>query len=303
MVVPDWLMSGAWPTTPRARATRQPDRAAEPQRAQTTAWPFRCQRQASSPDIELGPDRSDDWALTLDARLLHLPLGECFGLGCPLGNQLGADLALVARELHGRCGATLGGGLLDGRVNLHDSPIDVRNDSGRASMSGTRPATAAPPSTSKGSASGSRARNQEQPTRYDASDIVVEMLRDPGKAELELRFALGLGKPDADAPMFPETPDGGPISPGSFSAEWCDVADAIGLVGVPLQSLRHTHASQLSHEGVDVVTISKRLGSPASTLTYSARMTARPPRRSVRRWRTRRKPDMGPVATQLAPIR
>jgi hypothetical protein len=72
----------------------------------------------------------DDSALTRDARLPHLQLGECLGLGCPLGNQLGADVALVARELHGRCGATLGGGVLDGRVNLHDSPIDVRNDSG-----------------------------------------------------------------------------------------------------------------------------------------------------------------------------
>jgi integrase len=50
------------------------------------------------------------------------------------------------------------------------------------------------------------------------------------------------------------------------------VADAIGLVGVPLHSLRHTHASQLSDEGVDVVTISKRLGSPAITLKIYAHL-------------------------------
>jgi hypothetical protein len=64
-------------------------------------------------------------------------------------------------------------------------------------------------------------------------DIVVETLRDHRKAELELRFALGLGKLDPDALVFPETPDGGgPISPGAFSAEWRDVADAIGLTGI-----------------------------------------------------------------------
>jgi integrase len=106
-------------------------------------------------------------------------------------------------------------------------------------------------------------------------DIVVETLREHRKAELELRFALGLGKLEPDALVFPETPDGGrPISPGSFSAEWRDVADAIGLAGVPLHSLRHTHASQLIDEGVDVVTISKRLGhaSPAITLKIYAHL-------------------------------
>jgi integrase len=106
-------------------------------------------------------------------------------------------------------------------------------------------------------------------------DIVVETLREHRKAELELRFALGLGKLDPDALVFPETPDGGgPISPGAFSAEWRDVADAIGLAGVPLHSLRHTHASHAIDAGVDVVTISKRLGhaSPAITLKIYAHL-------------------------------
>jgi integrase len=106
-------------------------------------------------------------------------------------------------------------------------------------------------------------------------DIVIDTLREHRKAELELRFALGLGKLDPDALVFPETPDGGgPISPGGFSAEWRDVADAIGLAGVPLHSLRHTHASQLIDAGVDVVTISKRLGhaSPAITLRVYAHL-------------------------------
>src|SRR5260370_27042247 len=106
-------------------------------------------------------------------------------------------------------------------------------------------------------------------------DIVVETLREHRKAELELRFALGLGKLDPDALVFPETPDGGgPISPGAFSAEWRDVADVIGLAGVPQHSLRHTRASQLIDAGGGGVTSSKRLGhaSPAITLKIYAHL-------------------------------
>ena len=58
---------------------------------------------------------------------------------------------------------------------------------------------------------------------------------------------------------------------------------------VTFHSLRHTHASQLIDAGVDIVTISKRLGHnakptsrSASTLTDSPAMTARLHRRSTR---------------------
>ena len=73
--------------------------------------------------------------------------------------------------------------------------------------------------------------------------------------------------------MFPAL-SGGPQSPDAFSAEWRDAADKIGLVGIPLYSLRHTHASLLIDKGVDVVTISKRLGhaSPAITLKVYAHL-------------------------------
>lgn len=104
-------------------------------------------------------------------------------------------------------------------------------------------------------------------------DIVVDVLREHRKAQLEQRMALGLGKLEDSALVFP-TLEGGPMSPDAFSAEWRDVADRIGLVGVPLHSLRHTHASQLIDAGVDVVTISKRLGhsSPAITLKIYAHL-------------------------------
>jgi integrase len=64
------------------------------------------------------------------------------------------------------------------------------------------------------------------------------------------------------------------VSPNAFSAEWRDVADGIGLTGIPLHSLRDTRASELIDAGIDVVTISKRLGhaSPAITLKIYAHL-------------------------------
>lgn len=114
-------------------------------------------------------------------------------------------------------------------------------------------------------------------------DIVVEVIREHRKAQLEQRVALGVGKLDPDALVFPADLDGNPISPAAFSAEWRDVADQIGLKGVPLYSLRDTHASQLIDAGVDVVTISKRLrhASPAITLKVYAHLFRKDDRKAA----------------------
>jgi integrase len=97
-------------------------------------------------------------------------------------------------------------------------------------------------------------------------EIVVETLREHRRKQLEQQLALGLGKLSDDALVFPAH-EGGPQSPDAFSAEWRDAADRIGLSRVPLHALRHTHASQLIDAGVDVVTISKRLGHASPTIT------------------------------------
>jgi integrase len=57
--------------------------------------------------------------------------------------------------------------------------------------------------------------------------------------------------------------------PDSVSSEWRRVVKALGLPKVvTLHALRHTHASQLIASGMDVLTISRRLGhgSPSITL-------------------------------------
>lgn len=106
-------------------------------------------------------------------------------------------------------------------------------------------------------------------------DIVVEVLREHRRAQLEQRMALGAGRLPEEALCFPAT-DGGPQSPRNFSGDWREVAASIGLAGVSLHALRHSHASMLIDSGIDVVTISKRLGhaSPAITLAIYAHQFA-----------------------------
>lgn len=104
-------------------------------------------------------------------------------------------------------------------------------------------------------------------------DIVIEALRNHRRQQLETRVALGMGKLPDDALVFP-TIDGGPRSPRAVSKEWARVADDLGVGDVTLHGLRHSHASQLIDAGVDIVTISKRLGhaSPAVTMTVYAHL-------------------------------
>ena len=97
--------------------------------------------------------------------------------------------------------------------------------------------------------------------------IVVDALRDHRRQQLELRLALGAGKLPDDALVFPALLKGGYQSPRAFSKEWADAAESIGMPEITYQALRHTHASQLIDAGVDIVTISKRLGHASPNIT------------------------------------
>jgi integrase len=103
-------------------------------------------------------------------------------------------------------------------------------------------------------------------------DIVVEALRAHRKRLLERRLLLGQGKLGDNDLVFPAL-DGSPQHPRVFSVAWLRLARRLGLE-VSFHELRHTHASQLIDAGVDVVTISKRLGhgSPAITLSTYAHL-------------------------------
>ena len=102
-------------------------------------------------------------------------------------------------------------------------------------------------------------------------DILVEALREHRKAQLELRMACGVGRLPDDALLF-TTIDGRPLAPIRVSDSWDEFAQSIGMPEITFHSLRHTHASQLIDAGIDIATISKRLGhaTPGITLNVYA---------------------------------
>jgi integrase len=97
-------------------------------------------------------------------------------------------------------------------------------------------------------------------------DILVNVLREHRKSQLELRLRLGIGKLPDDALVFADI-DGNPLQRNVVSNQWCRLAQRIGMPEVTFHALRHTHASQLIDAGVDIVTISKRLGHAKPDIT------------------------------------
>jgi len=99
-------------------------------------------------------------------------------------------------------------------------------------------------------------------------DSAVQVLRDHRLNQLETRMALGLGRPESDALVFSKL-DGTPMSPDNLSRDWVRICRSLKLPRVMFHALRHTHASALIAAGLDVVTISRRLGhaKPTTTLT------------------------------------
>jgi integrase len=113
-------------------------------------------------------------------------------------------------------------------------------------------------------------RFKEPKTRYGRRSIaapayLMAELRAHWKARQEQNLALGAGKLAPDSLVF-ATFDGKPRSPNALTKEWSVAAKAMGL-GMSFHALRHTHASQLIASGLDVLTISRRLGHGSPTIT------------------------------------
>src|SRR5262249_38180105 len=96
----------------------------------------------------------------------------------------------------------------------------------------------------------------------------VAELRAHWRAQQEHRLALGIGKAPADGFMLAAM-DGKPQSPDVISTAWGRAMDKIGMPEITLHSLRHTHASMLIAAGVDILTISRRLGHANPTFTLN----------------------------------
>jgi integrase len=98
-------------------------------------------------------------------------------------------------------------------------------------------------------------------------DILVETLREFRKEQLEIRLKLGAGKLPGDALLFVRLESNALPSQKRYSKAWSDLADQMKMPDLAFHNLRHTHASQLIDEGVDIVTISKRLGHAKPDIT------------------------------------
>jgi integrase len=92
-------------------------------------------------------------------------------------------------------------------------------------------------------------------------DLLLETLRDFRKEQLELRVKLGAGRLADDGLLFAGI-DGELPSQKRSSKAWGELA-----AQMKIHALRHTHASQLIDMGVDIVTISKRLGHSKPDIT------------------------------------
>ncbi len=103
--------------------------------------------------------------------------------------------------------------------------------------------------------------------------IAMDALRAHRRRQLELRMALGQGKLDADALVF-STIDGIPIPPNDLSRDWARFVKARNLPPVSFHGLRHSHVSALVAGGVDVLTVSRRIGhaSPVVTMKVYAHL-------------------------------
>jgi integrase len=95
----------------------------------------------------------------------------------------------------------------------------------------------------------------------------ITELRRHRAAQQEQRLALGLGKAPEDALVFPNW-NGSTRHPDGLTKEFGTAMAEIELRAT-LHGLRHTHASQLIAAGIDVLTISRRLGHASPTITLN----------------------------------
>ena len=61
--------------------------------------------------------------------------------------------------------------------------------------------------------------------------------------------------------------DGTPMSPNGTTTEWARALAQVKFQPVSLHALRYTHVSQLIASGMDVLTVSRRLGHGSPTIT------------------------------------
>jgi integrase len=83
----------------------------------------------------------------------------------------------------------------------------------------------------------------------------------------ERRLALGMGRAPDDSPVFARW-NGEHCPPNRLSQDFAAAMDAL-KIDCTLHGLRHTHVSQLIAAGLDVLTISRRIGHASAAITLN----------------------------------
>jgi integrase len=124
---------------------------------------------------------------------------------------------------------------------------------------------------------------------------VVAELRAHWRQQQEERLARGLGKGMPDDLAFPR-PDGAAWPPDRLSSTWAKTVRSMKLPKVTFHALRHTHVSQLIAAGLDVVTVSRRIGhsNPTITLNVYAHLFGNTDQRAVEAVETALAGALGP---------
>ncbi len=78
--------------------------------------------------------------------------------------------------------------------------------------------------------------------------------------------ACGVGAPRDDTPVF-ATLEGEWPRLSLITNQWIDAVKTLGLPKITFHALRHCHASALIAAGLDVVTVSRRLGHSKASIT------------------------------------
>ena len=97
---------------------------------------------------------------------------------------------------------------------------------------------------------------------------VVAELRQHWREQQEQRLGMGMGRASDTAPVL-ATIEGGYMNPDSVSHAWVRQMETFDMSSVTLHSLRHTHASMLISSGIDILTVSRRLGHASPTVTLN----------------------------------
>ena len=92
----------------------------------------------------------------------------------------------------------------------------------------------------------------------------ISIMRAHYREQLEIKMAVG-----HRSDLVFATVDGNPRSPDHVTTDWRRVLAAKGLPSVNFHALRHTHASALIAGGLDIVSVSRRLGHGSPNITLS----------------------------------